>query len=72
MLNAGQTYFKNLALITLQDFYSMFVHFSRLCMKWLIFIRNLTASSLPAYAQSFLSEAECLPLKLIIIYVTYP
>ena len=32
-LKYGQTYFKNLALFTPQNFKSMFVHFSTLCME---------------------------------------
>ena len=35
MLKNGQTYFKNLAVSTPQDFKSMFGHFSILCMKGL-------------------------------------
>ena len=36
MLNNGQTYFRNLAVFTPQDFQSMFGHFTTLCMKGLI------------------------------------
>ena len=36
MLKNGQTYFKNLAVFTPQDFYSMFGHFSTLCNKGLM------------------------------------
>ena len=32
-LKYGQTYFKNLAVFTPQNFKSMFVHFSALCME---------------------------------------
>ena len=35
MLKNGQTYFKNLAVFTPQDFKSMFGHFSTLCNKGL-------------------------------------
>ena len=35
MLKNGQTYFKNLAVFTAQDFQSMFDHFSASCMKGL-------------------------------------
>ena len=33
MLKNGQTYFKNLAVWTPQDFLNMFNHYSTLCMK---------------------------------------
>ena len=35
MLKNGQTYFKNLVVLTPQDFQSMFGHFSTFCMKGL-------------------------------------
>ena len=37
MVKNGQTYYKNLAVFTPQDFYSMFGHFSTLFMKGLMF-----------------------------------
>ena len=41
MLKNGQTYFKNLTVFTPQDSYSIFGHFSTLCMKGLkIYIYN--------------------------------
>ena len=35
MLKNGQTYVRNLVLWTTQDFFSIFVHFSTLCLKGL-------------------------------------
>ena len=35
MLKNGQTFIKNLTVFTLQDFWSMFYHYSTLSMKWL-------------------------------------
>ena len=40
MLKIGQTYFKNIALLASQDFYSMFDRFSTLCMKELLLLNH--------------------------------
>ena len=40
MLKNGQTYFKNLAVFTPQDFKSMFGHFSTLCNKGLMITKK--------------------------------
>ena len=40
----GQTYFKNLAAFTPQDFKSMFGHFTTLCMKGLIHLNSMFVS----------------------------
>ena len=40
MLKNGQTYVKNLAVFTPQDFQSIFDHFSTLSMKGLIYIHT--------------------------------
>ena len=39
MLKNGQTYFNNLAVLTLKDFQGIFDHFLTLCIKWLNFLR---------------------------------
>ena len=38
----GQTYFKNLAVFTPQNLLSMFGHFSKLCMRRLIWVPNIS------------------------------
>ena len=47
MLKNGQTYFKNLAVFTPQDFKSMFGHFSTLCNKGLMYGLSERPSKLP-------------------------
>ena len=42
MLYNGQTYFKDLAVFTPQDFKSMFSHFTTLCMKGLTRLTGVT------------------------------
>ena len=50
-LKNGQTYYKNLAMWTTQDFKSMFSHFSKLYMKWLIPSRIIAGGFWPSQAR---------------------